>query len=426
MIAEELLHFVWQLRLFNQLNLFSQSGESIRVLHPGRHNKDAGPDFLHAIIQIDGYEWHGHIEIHVDGLDWNRHQHQFDPAYNNVVLHVVMHNPAPALREDGSTIPSLSLAASMDMTLIQKYNSMMKDYPWIPCAKLVSNLANIFKIQALERALLERLKIKGSLVLALLQDTGRDWERTLFIMLCRAFGMKVNAETFLAFGKQLDFSLLRKQHANPKGLEAFLFGQAGMLATTVADDYIERLQSEYNYLKQLYQLKSPIGLHWKSMRMRPYNFPAFRMAQLAALYGRFPYLFQKVIDARDLKELVKMFLEIKASSYWEQHFSLGKPSASQHTTQLTTSFIEHLVINVFVPILFSYGKYTSDVDLQQQALDWLMDLPAERNSITKAYLDLQMPIASAADSQAVLQLHSHYCQAKRCLQCAIGSALLKP
>jgi hypothetical protein len=38
---------------------------------------------------------------------------------------------------------------------------------------------------------------------------------------------------------------------------------------------------------------------------------------------------------------------------------------------------------------------------------------------------LGLPAESSADSQALLELKKHYCEAHRCLECAIGNFLLK-
>lgn len=425
MVAEEFLHFVWQLRLFNQLNLFSQAGEVIRIIHPGRHNKDAGPDFLHAVLSINGWEWHGHVEMHVDGADWSRHQHQNDPAYTNVVLHVVMHNPVPACRADGTFIPTFVLADHIDPQLIYRYTAMMKSLSWIPCEAQLPTVEPIHKYQALDGALVERLAQKTLFIQGLLEETQGDWERTLFLLLCRAFGMKVNADVFLDFAKRLDFDLLRKYHHDRLKLEALCYGQAGMLTGTGRDPYRLSLQQEYHYLQQLHHLKPQMGLNWRSLRMRPFNFPAFRMAQLMGLYGLHPYFFQEVLDTKELTELTGSLAGLRASAYWENHFSFRKVTP-QHATGLTKSFVQHLTINVFVPLVYAYGKVVVADDLQQRALDWLMAIPAEDNKITRKFVAMGMPMEKAADSQAVLHLHEHYCSAKRCLSCAIGNALLKP
>jgi len=56
---------------------------------------------------------------------------------------------------------------------------------------------------------------------------------------------------------------------------------------------------------------------------------------------------------------------------------------------------------------------------------WLEQIAAEKNAITKGYATLGIQIKTASDSQAVIQLKNAYCNQKRCLECAVGSKILK-
>jgi hypothetical protein len=49
----------------------------------------------------------------------------------------------------------------------------------------------------------------------------------------------------------------------------------------------------------------------------------------------------------------------------------------------------------------------------------------EMNAITNGYTELGIVNKSAFDSQALLELKGHYCDAKKCLDCSVGNALLK-
>ena len=51
-MREELLHFIWRFRYFNQQALFTESGETVQVLFPGEYHADQGPDFKHARIRL--------------------------------------------------------------------------------------------------------------------------------------------------------------------------------------------------------------------------------------------------------------------------------------------------------------------------------------------------------------------------------------
>ena len=69
--------------------LHSTEGHTVSILHPGRRNEDNGPDFLEAVVEIDGLRCRGDVEFHICAEDWFRHGHQQDQRYRNVVLHIL-------------------------------------------------------------------------------------------------------------------------------------------------------------------------------------------------------------------------------------------------------------------------------------------------------------------------------------------------
>lgn len=66
-----------------------------------------------------------------------------------------------------------------------------------------------------------------------------------------------------------------------------------------------------------------------------------------------------------------------------------------------------------------------DEATRNKALGWLEKMPAETNAFTKIFTGLGKKPASAAESQAMLTLKQEYCDAKRCLECAVGNQLLR-
>jgi len=92
------------------------NGERYRLLSPGRPGGPSGPDVRDAVfcsaLSLPGEEQRtGDVEFHVRASDWFAHQHQRDARYNNVILHVVLvlDDPAVALRQDGTSIPTCCL-----------------------------------------------------------------------------------------------------------------------------------------------------------------------------------------------------------------------------------------------------------------------------------------------------------------------------
>ncbi|HEX4375338.1 MAG TPA: DUF2851 family protein, partial [Puia sp.] len=86
-MTEKLLQFIWQFQYFNLNELKLQSGENLRIFFPGQFNSNQGPDFSEARIYIDKTLWAGNIELHINSSDWNKHLHDNDKNYDNVILH---------------------------------------------------------------------------------------------------------------------------------------------------------------------------------------------------------------------------------------------------------------------------------------------------------------------------------------------------
>ena len=52
MMTESFLHYLWKHRLFDFLHVSTTDGEPLKIIFPGYHNTDAGPDFKQAVVQI--------------------------------------------------------------------------------------------------------------------------------------------------------------------------------------------------------------------------------------------------------------------------------------------------------------------------------------------------------------------------------------
>ena len=87
--------------------------------------------------------------------------------------------------------------------------------------------------------------------------------------------------------------------------------------------------------------------------------------------------------------------------------------------------IENIIINTIVPVLYTYGSFHHDDQLKSKSLRWMEQIPAEVNSVMVKWKALNLIPANAGESQAMLEIKNFYCDQKRCLDCAVGNALLK-
>lgn len=421
---EKLLHFIWKFQLFDKGNLLTTAGDIVEVVYPGLHNTDAGADFQQAKIRIGNTLWAGNIEMHVRSSDWFLHRHQTDKAYNNVILHIVFEaDSRVALRENGEEIPMLVLQDRVNSATLLRYSELEKSKQWIPCSKFFAEQDAFIRDTFGQRLLTERLENKVESINELLEQNDNDWENVLFQMLAQYMGAPINKDPFLLLAKSLAVNVWSKYCGNLMQLEALLFGQAGFLQHSFDDEYPNRLRKEYLYLKKLHNLQ-PLEKHiWKFLRLRPSNFPTVRIAQLAALINTESKMFSKMAEANSV-EMIQQFFSAEISEYWRTHYNFDKP-AKQHSAQIGSSMANVLFINAIAPVLFAYGRYKDKEDLCTKAISFLENSKPEVNAVTNNWAKLNWKAENAFQSQAMLQLKNEYCSKFRCVECAIGAAILR-
>ena len=415
---EALLQFIWQFQYFEKANLETECGKKIRVIQPGIHNRNQGPDFLNARVEIDNTLWSGSIELHVFPSQWIAHKHSQDANYNNVILHVVW-------QSDGVIdlgFPTLVLQTLVPKLLLEKYAVLMTKQQFIPCGNAIASVPEITMLAWKERLLAERMQQKTIVTNGMLEQNKNHWEETFWWLLAKNFGVKINADAFEAVAKSVSISILSKHKNQLQQLEALLLGQANLLSAEATDAYAIMLYKEYLFLQKKYKL-TPVVIPVHFLRMRPANFPTIRLAQLAALIHSSTHLFSTIIEAADLVAVKKRF-NVSANDYWHYHYLIDITSAFK-VKQLGKQMVENIIINTVVPMLYAYGKSIGNSALVQKALQWLTELPDEKNTITSGFSNLGISCANAADSQFQIQLKNNYCNQKRCLECSIGNAILK-
>ncbi|MFN7115349.1 MAG: DUF2851 family protein [Saprospiraceae bacterium] len=422
-MREELLHYLWRTKRFEVNNLKTTQGDPVQILHSGDYNTHSGPDFLNARIRIGDTTWAGNVEMHLCASEWLRHGHASDKAYDNVILHVVLEEDVPITRANGERIPCLEMKHLISQKLSAKYLELLHSEKWIPCEAQFAQVSEMTRTLWLERLLVERLEQKTAIIAEALAQNQQNWEETFYQLLARNFGVQVNTEPFELLAKATPLLTLAKHKNSLLQIEALLFGQAGLLAAEFAEDYPNQLKKEYAFLQKKYGLMSLKAESWKFGRLRPANFPTVRIAQFATLIFQSNHLFSKMLVATNVAEIENM-LEIKLSNYWLTHYRFDKASP-KNEKKLGRNTIHLIIINTIAPFLFLYGKWKSDDRYQDRAFALLEQVPPESNHIIENWQVLGVKPSSAYQTQALLQLKKHYCNAKKCLHCAIGSAILQ-
>ena len=416
-MKEEYLHHIFKTKQLGK-HFISTDHKKVEILDFGIHNYNSGPDFLECKVKIDDKIWAGQIEFHVKSSDWLKHNHQNDSNYNNVILHIVYEYDMD-IQSGKMILPTIEVKNIINLNHYNKYQNYINSKNWVACQNDLKLVDEFIIYQQKEKALLNRLERKSNLIIELINQLNGDRKKVFFIQLFKAFGTNVNKLAFEKLGMLFDWKIISKLNKDNFKIQAYLFGLAGFLSQNINDDYFNQLKAEFNYQKKLYGLQTMNKNEWKFSTMRPVNFPTVRLAQLSHLLSKNI----SPIESSNFEHL-KNNLTIQLDEYWEVHYDFGK-IGKRKTPNLTSSFIDLLLINVYIPYVFSISRLADDEQQKLITFEWLDKIKPEKNNIIDKWKKLNIEIKSAFDTQALIEQKNEFCSKNQCLKCKIGNALLK-
>ena len=421
---EKLMQYVWQHKLWDNSQMATNDGRRVKVIDPGLPNSDSGPDFFNAKVEIGGELWVGNVEIHTRASDWHRHGHDSDKAYDSVILHVVEKDDAPVTRSNGERIPQMVMRCSPHFydSYVNLVNNAASS---LPCATMIKEVPQLTITQWVESLAFERLNDKVERIMSLYDTFCGSWQDICYVTIARSLGFGINNDAFEMLARRTPLRLMHKHSDSIFQLEALLFGQAGFFNMPMqgSDEYYLRLAREYAFLANKFQLRPMEGSMWKSFRVRPQNFPYRRIALLARFVEGGFSLMQSILDAHSEKELRRLFT-VELSGYWASHYTFGGAPSEVPARVLGNASIDILLINAVAPLYYAYGSRCGDYETAERAVTLLESLRPERNSIVATFTAAGIKCPDALTSQALIQLRRRYCEARKCLYCAIGHRLL--
>lgn len=257
-LSERVLQKIWLKGDFAQGDLRTASGQSLRVLDPGRWNLLDGPDFLEARLELGGARIVGDVEVHFHAGDWYSHDHGSNPNFGNVCLHVVLYpepRPGPAVTTAKGLVPEL-------LYLLPRLERDLEDY-------------------AVDDALLELEQVEDTEWM--LQFMEHPMERRRAILRDGAARR---------WARKLDFAQKRLRGASwaeachQYGLEVLGYARNRAPMARLALSYgIEDFASGRACPEALFAEE---GAHWRLSGLRPANHPRHRLAQYASICHAHP------------------------------------------------------------------------------------------------------------------------------------------
>lgn len=422
MAAEGFIQFIWKHRLYSGKSLSTTCGQNLEVENPGEQNFHAGPDFFNARIRIDQLVWAGNVEVHRRASDWYKHGHHLDPAYNNVILHVVGEYDTDVTNSRGRRIQTV--VPGYHKNLVRRYQVLKRSESWLPCSGYIRDINPRRLRHWLASLQTERVIQKCYRIEQILCDPSRSQDEALYMALASGYGLPVNTLPFELLAKGIKYSYLMDHRDSLPDLESILFGHSGMLSPArEKGPYPSFLWSRYKELKDSFSERPLPHYLWKFLRLRPASFPTLRISQFASLiHKQFP-LTANILEVDSMAEMEQLF-RISASEYWDGHYLFGKCSPPKPKIP-GDQFITTLIINVVVPFLYALDRNGKRSIAGIRACEILFQLKAESNQIIKNWEFYGISANNAMESQALLQLYNVYCKQKRCLECQIGTSLME-
>jgi hypothetical protein len=422
-ISEKSVQMIWNKQSYNNDELVDDQGKKYTILKPGTWNREPGPDFKNATITIDQQQLHGDIEIHLKPENWLQHGHQFDPAYNNVILHIVWENPKSKRIPENIPVIELSsqlIIAEDKIWELQSPDSYSKNqiHPPVECAQQMNLISDDVLQYTFRAAGLSRLQRKVNSIKLLSSKYG--FNQALYTLLADAMGYKSNRQPFRQLS--LNVSLEQLHGLSELQRKALLWGSSGLLPdysqAEVHPELLNECKELWDVWWALRQEKDQPRPNWKRSSLRPTNSPERRISALLNILEKCD--FQPEIYIEAAIHLLKQGQSPR--KYFEQVFAISDPWSKfcNYKTKLTKelkligkSRQMDIIINVFIPAMIAKIDESSEEPLLHDIYRFYCSLPKSQDNHT---LDIarhrffipparmKSVITKAVDQQGVMQL----------------------
>jgi hypothetical protein len=402
----------------------TRRGVPVTVIFQGRPGRGPGPDFRGAIIEgPSGIALRGDVELHVRSSSFDAHGHAKDPAYNNVILHVVFEDDVgtDTALAGGGTAPVVALGPWVARRAAELQRWLERPLLWRePCHSSAHRLGADGVEAVLEsegqRRFVTRCARSAEAVRA------RGIEQALYESLMEALGYGGNAAAMLALARHLPWQTLAMHDSQNR--EALLLGSAGLLpyqrGRDALDPYVTDLELRFA-ATDVVPLDSRI---WKLWGIRPANAPARRIAAAAALWTslREPSRILAALEAPTASSAVAPLTSLRAEGYWLSHHDLCAGPARMPATFIGRARALEILVNAVLPIAPASGE--PQLIAQASALYAMLPRPASygstrflENAISSEGVRVKI---NARRAQGLLSLHRDWCTQGGCGRCPLS------
>lgn len=427
---EYLLQAIWQHQRLLRDQLRTLDGRIVRVLHPGFANREAGPDFRGALVQVgDDSPRAGDVEVDLHASGWRAHRHEGNPTFQNVILHVIWDKSRSAAEK----IPTLPIRESLDAPLAELSSWLGREgAASLPenllgqCSAPLRGLAESRLTELLHQSAQVRYQSKAAQFQARARQAG--WEQSFWEGLFRALGYKHNVWPMQTLAE------LRPRWWSPKltplALQARLFGISGLLpveltrAQAAGDTYLRRIWDQWwRERDEFNDCILPREL-WHFHGMRPANHPQRRLALAAHwlatgnLLTKLEKWFTADLTAKPaaLVDSLLKVLQVERDDFWSWHWTFRSARLKKPQPLLGAARVTDLAVNVILPWFWARAAEGKNEALQRVAERRYLAWPtAEDNAVLRLARQrllggaTRRVIHGAAAQQGLLQIVRDFC-----------------
>jgi len=345
----------WQARWFSGAcgrNFTTASGAAVLITDFGQWNREAGPDFVNASVRIDGKDFRGAIEVDLSPSGWEQHGHATNPAYENVVLHVVVQKSGR--RHFSRTIthrevPQVCLGDHDDAA--PEWSGFAAARPG-RCLAPLRELPSAKLCDLLTEAARRRFERKGSDLRRMMDSRGAD--AALYEAVAVALGYKNNKLPFQLLAQRVPL----KSASSAKG-EALLFGVAGFLErpeppSGAAKSELAQLWSAWWKQRATFVNSILPRSAWNLAGIRPANHPLRRIAALSALARKWKNV-RTALESADLDRLT-VILQSLEHPFWSYHTTWSSTRRKTPLALIGSDRIREIYANIALPLALACGQ----------------------------------------------------------------------
>ena len=291
------------------------------------------------------------------------------------------------------------------------------------CGEHIAALLPLHRNELYTALLFDRLQRKMRTVTELWEESAQNWNQTFYLMYFRTLGDRTNQAVYLELARRVPYRIVLRERLAPHAVEAMLLGCSGLLELYRDDTYTLDLRRSFEYLASKYTLERLDASQWELAGIRPANHPVLRLAQAAEFFAQDEFIMDRAMACRNEDDVRRLF-RIEASEYWRTHYVPG--AASDDSPKRLGNFKANIIgINLVAVLQYAFGCYSGQETLRDRSLTLLERLDAEDNRYIRSWRSAGVPAPrNAFETQALLQLATEYCAARRCAECPLGRRLL--